>query len=118
MSLQVLKIRQEGKRVAVVANGRLALDLPWEQALELARALKVKALAAQQWAQAEQLVADQALLLRAGAPVGLTDNPLIQREAWKAAEDLKLPGGITPRTIVGTPAIHHVPPTQETSDDG
>ena len=65
--------------------------------------------------QAEQLIADGGLLAWMGLPVGLTDNPELQhatrREAEKYCGRTKTPpGGIEPRSIVGTPAIQNLGP--------
>ena len=81
------------------------------RALELAEALRTQAKRAEEWEKASQIAADQAVLLRAGIPIGLTSHPVIQAEAAKIAawdRDLRryLPGGVRSQSVVGAPSIH------------
>jgi hypothetical protein len=57
----------------------------WEQALELGRALIAQARKADTWVHAQQVIDDQAILLRAGVPVTLATTREMQREAGKEA---------------------------------
>lgn len=104
-------IRQEGVRVLVIVEGRLVLDLPWEAALQVAQAIQFKAKAAEEFAKAEQIALDQALLMRSGTPVGLTDNPDILKQAaneaaWNSALRRRLPaGGIRSGERFGRPTV-------------
>lgn len=82
---QQATIRQEGKRVLVFVNGQLVMDLPWEAALELAKAITVKARKAEELAKANQIIEDEAILARAGVPLSLTDHPDIRKEAFTLA---------------------------------
>lgn len=107
-------IRHNGARVQLIIDGRLVADLSWEQAHELAAGLRTQALRAEEWAKAERIASDQAILLRAGVPLGLTDHPIIQAEAAKRAawdRDLRryLPGGVISQEHVGTPSVRHLP---------
>lgn len=78
-------VRQEGTRVLVIADGRAVLDLPWEGGLAVAKALYRQSRKAEELAKAGQIVMDEAILLRSGAPVSLTANPDIRAEAKKEA---------------------------------
>jgi len=107
-------VRQEGTRVLVLEGGRLVLELPWEAALTLARALQVQGKRAEEEAKALEIVADQAILTRLGAPIGLTSRPDLLREAAReAAWDSRLrryipPGrarGIGSGEVVGAPRV-------------
>lgn len=114
-----LSIRQEGTRVIVLHNGKALMDLAWEAAKQLSRAILVKALLAEEEAKAWDIIADQAILARTGAPFGLTNNPAMLHEAGKEAawnSDLrryirgKRAGGIESQGVVGTPAIIRLNP--------
>jgi len=79
-------IHQEGTSVQIIVNGTLVMDLPWDGALELAKAIHVVAKRAEEGAKAEQVIADQALAMRSGWPFGgFTGNPAMIREAGKLA---------------------------------
>lgn len=69
-----LSIRYEGSRVYLIINGRLALDMTWQQALELGRTLMGQARKAEEIAKVEQVVMDQAMLMRAGFPLRMATN--------------------------------------------
>ena len=105
-----IRIQREGTRVLVVKNGVLVADLEWQAALDLGRGLTQVAHRAEEYANAEQIIFDQAILTRAGAPFGLTNNPILLAEAGKEAAWNKylrryMPHGIQSKGIVGTPAI-------------
>lgn len=121
---RAVNVRCEGDRVVVIENGAAVFDLPWDAALALARAIHVKAKEAEEEAKALSIIADQALLTRLGAPIGLTSRPDMLREAAKEAawnSDLRryVPparaGGIASQSIVGRPTI--IKQEQE-NDDG
>lgn len=110
--LQQVTVRREGARVVLVAEGRAVLDLPWQAADRLAAALRAKAREAEEQDRAPQVARDAAILLRAGAPLGLTSDPRIQAEAGRlAAWDSELrrymPGGIRSTAMPGLPAVRH-----------
>lgn len=133
MAPQILKpqyrevfVRDEGHRVLVIENGKTLIDLPWDGALALARAIAVKARKAEEVAKAEQVIFEQAILTRSGAPFGLTNTPhLLKAAANEAAWNSQLrryirgraAGGIESRAIVGTPTIISHPPTKK-ADNG
>ena len=110
-----LRILTNGERVILVKDGSLVADMPWQAALELANAIYRQAKLAEELANAEEIVMDQAILMRAGAPFGLSGNADIMEEAGKEAawnSDLRryMPGGIRSRSVVGTPTIIGHPP--------
>jgi hypothetical protein len=103
-------IRQEGGQVLLIVAGRAVLEIPWRKADAVARAIVAKARAAEEHEKAMGIARDQAILLRAGVPLGLTSNPKIQDEAAKIAawdRDLRryMPGGVKSEEQLGTPAI-------------
>ena len=109
-----VRVRQDGQRVLVIRDGRAILDLPWDAALDLARALQAQARRAEELAKAPAIIHDQAILTRMGFRFGLTSHPMLLREATKEAawnRDLRryIPPsrahGIASQTVVGTPSI-------------
>jgi len=79
-------VRHQAGHVELIIDGRLVASVPWEQAQQLHRVIHAQAKRAEEWAKAEQIARDQAMLIRAGANIGLTSHPLIQAEAKKVAE--------------------------------
>jgi len=108
-------IRHEGTTVILIYNGVTVCQLPWQAGLDLAKALQAQSKKAEEIAKAEQLIFDQALLMRSGAPFGLTNHPQIQAEAskeaqWNSELRRRLPGGVKAKGVVGSPAlIRHIP---------
>ena len=103
-------IRQEGTNVVVIKNGRTIFDMPWDAALALAKAIWGKAKLAEEWASADDIVSDQALITRLGVPLGLTNNQHIRRAAdreaaWNSELRRYVPGGIRSGERFGTPTI-------------
>lgn len=108
-------VRKDGHRVVILLDGQRAADLPWEAALELAKGITVQARRIEEEIKAEQIVLDQALLIRTGAPIGLSSNPAILNEAGKEAvynselrryfPDTSGIGAINSRGIVGRPTL-------------
>lgn len=107
-------VRREGTRVMLIQDGVLLLDLPWDQARRLARAIRVQAARAEARAKVQQTIGDQAVLIRKGFPLALTSDPEVFREAGKEAahdRDLRrfLPGGIPSGVKFGIPRITGAP---------
>jgi len=125
MAIEAIRIGAEGDKVIIAIKGRPALEIPWQHADQLWRAIRQKTIHAREHAQAAIIVADQATLLAAGVPVGLTGNPVLQREARKEAAHLLRPGflntkrtveGIPSAAVVAQPTITVRPPRQGGSD--
>lgn len=105
-----VSIRHDNGDVVLVLNGDKGLKMPWEVADKIARGLKIKAREAEEYCKANRIIADNALLLRSGAPVGLSNHPKILEETVKEAvhnRELRraLPGGVKSECIVGTPTL-------------
>lgn len=116
--IQAVTLRHEGERVLLIAEGRAVLDMPWEAADELARALTVQARRAEELSKAMPIARDAAVLLRAGVPMGLSSHPKIKAEAVKIARDDRnlrryMPGGIRSTEQFGAPAVHVHQPRKE-----
>lgn len=82
---QQLTIRREGQRIIVISGGRAILDMDWESALKLVKAIQHQAKLAEEEAKAEQVIADQAFAARLGLPFGFSANKAINQEAKKEA---------------------------------
>lgn len=119
-----VSVRQEATQVVVIRNGATVFDMPWDAALQLAQAIYTQAKRAEELAKADAIAGDQAVLLRLGVPLGLSDRPDIQQEAQKRAawdSDLRryIPlkrakgvGGIQSAAVFGTPRIIRHRPTR------
>ena len=111
------RIRYEGAEVIVTLNGH-ETRMPFDAALQIAQALMSAGRAAEEIANREQIVIDQAILLRAGVPLGLTNHPALQAEAAKAAAwdstlRRQMPGGVRSSEQFGTPTIRRHRPRRE-----
>lgn len=97
-----------------------AIDMPWEKADELSRALTIQARRCEEYCKANEIIMDNALLQRSGANIGLSDRADINGETVKEALQNKglrrlLPWrqknvsqgieGIRTRGVVGSPAL-------------
>lgn len=109
-----VQIRQAGTRVLVLQHGRTLLDLPWQAALDLAKALHAQAKRAEEIERAPAIIADQAIITRLGLRFGLTNHRGLLREAVKEAawnRDLRryIPPakamGIASQSVVGAPQL-------------
>lgn len=103
-------VRQEGAKVRVNIDNHTFLELDPRAALEFARMLKSVARQADEWAHAERIVADSALLMRTGAPCTLSSHPTIldaarSEAAWNRDLRRYLPGGVKARGVFGTPNV-------------
>lgn len=103
-------VRQDDERVLLIVNGRCVLNLPWDGALEIGRALIAQGHRAEEIAKAAGVIYDNAILVRSGAPISLAVDPRIRKEAEKEAawnSDLrrKMPGGVRSTESVGAPSV-------------
>lgn len=73
-------------RVIVLSNGIVIADFDGPAAIDVGNALIAAAHRAEEWAKHEQVIADQALMMRLGGPVSFSGNRDINSEAWKEAE--------------------------------
>jgi len=105
-----IQIKQEGGRVLLGNRDKMVADMPWDAAIQVAKAIMSQAKKAEEYAKANQIIFDHALLTRVGFPVGLSNNPKIITEVKKEAvsnRDLRryLPGGVKSGEVFGTPTI-------------
>jgi len=112
--LKNVTVRLEGKSVQLIEEGMLILEMPYQAALDIARAIRSQAMKASQMANVQRVISDQALLIRKGVPLRLTSRPDVFKEAGNEAahnRDLRrfLPGGIPSGVAFGCPAVRHKP---------
>lgn len=113
--IESVRVQRQEKTVYVTINGEHVLCMPWEKADEVASAIRQVARLCEEWQKAEAIAKDQALLIRAGIPLGLTNDPRIQAEAakhaaWDSELRRALPGGIKSEEQFGTPRLIAAPP--------
>ncbi len=94
--------------------------IPQKLCAKLWPALLTKARECEEQEQAERIAYDNAILFRAGVPIGLSDDPKIRDETAKLAawdSDLRryMPGGIKSKVMCGTPVIVVHPPKEKVS---
>lgn len=118
------RIVQNGTNVVMLFDKGVHIELPYQAALQMGRILLQQGKMAEAEAQVHQIVADQAVLMRSGANLGLSDNPRVLQEAFHVAQhdrDLRryLPGagGIKSAESVGVPSIVAHPPKPTQSDE-
>ncbi len=71
----------------ILKDGRLLADMPYKAAKDVARAIKTMADEAETYMNPGRLITDQATLIRSGAPFGLTNDSVLQKEAFKEAQN-------------------------------
>lgn len=106
---QEARVRHDGGVVLLVLNGKVT-KMPPDIAKQLAHVLRHHAAKADEYINANRIIADHALLTRAGFPVGLTDDPKMQdavrqEAAWNSELRRALPGGVKSTEVFGVPKI-------------
>ncbi len=109
------KILQDGDKVIFVINGK-GMTIPWQIADQLGRGLLAKARQAEEVQNSEQVIRDNAILMRAGSPVGLSSNPDIISETVKEAvsgDEVRryMPGGVKSKSVIYAPTVRNVEST-------
>lgn len=115
-----VRIRHEGAMVLMDINGR-SMAIPWEAALEMAKHLRNNAKRAEEYAKADQVIMDNAILHRAGSFIGLSHNRDIIKETVKEAawnSDLRryMRGGVKAQGIVYPPGLYKHPVKKDQND--
>ena len=112
-----IHVGREGTTVVMVFDRSRVIRLPYQAAMLFARAITEKAREAERAdpVVVRRLIDDQAVLIRAGASIALTDDPAVMREAVKeAVNDRTLRRALPNREIrvprVGIPNIVQHPP--------
>lgn len=119
--MEAWRIFNDGERVIIEFDGKTAKSVPWEHALEVANAIKSNAKLCEQYAKANQIIHDAAILARTGIPVGLTSDPRMQDEARKESQfnreirrsNLPGIGSVASQEVFGTPAVRNSPSLEQ-----
>lgn len=112
MSLHKIDVGVDGSKVLFKIDDKV-VEMPWNVAEDLYRAILIQTRKAETFAKANQIIFDQALLMRAGASVGLSNNPAVIKTAInEAAHNATLRRymkpkfeGIQSQETFGTPRI-------------
>ncbi len=100
-----VKVKQDGDNVIIESQSGMIVVIPWDAALELSKAITTQAKRVEEWQKANGIIADQAILIRLGIPLGLTNNSAIQKEAFKEAQyNSDLRRYITGNRVKGIPS--------------
>lgn len=118
-----VNIREEGGVILMFLDGKLLFKTNYQEALEIAKGLMAVARIVEERVEAERIVFEQALLMRAKAPIGLisTQNPaLMQRATLEAAwnSDLRRYLPFTPDRPeqVYALGLHHAPSSDKVEE--
>lgn len=109
-------IRQDGPHVLFNFDSRFFVQLEASAAREFWEQLHGQIKLAEEHEQAERIIRDSAILMRAGAPIALSNNPKIvdaakQAAAWDSDLRRYMPmNGITSQESFGTPRIIQTAP--------
>ena len=108
------RARQNYGQVQFIVDGKLVAEVSPGKAREVGRAILQVAGLAAEWANAEEVARDNAILIRAGFPVGLANHQAVLNESVKMAvsdRDLRraMPGGVRSEAVCGTPMIKRYP---------
>lgn len=111
------EVRQDGTKVQLLLEGRLMMELSYESAQALAKALWGVSKKAEELAKVEQVIHDQAILMRSGLMLPLVSNKTMAVEAAKEAQwnsDLRryIPQNNN-HGIVYAPRVYHEPSKEE-----
>lgn len=104
-------VANEGDKVVFIVNEKRVCEMPPEIARQVASLLLQKAAQADEYIHVNRIIMDQAILQRAGVPVGLSSNPKVLEAAKHEAQHNRslrryMPlSGIVPTSIVGTPTL-------------
>lgn len=95
-----------------IVNGSRCFDAPISKAQQIWALFTGAARLAEEWASADAIAADAAILARTGAPIGITSHPAIQAEAKKIAEgdsNLRryIPHASPHAAVLGMPSVRH-----------
>lgn len=103
-----MRIHQSEANVVLEFDGKVAI-MPWDKALELCKAIRDIAKMAEEFANKNAIIADGAVLLRAGFGVGLTNDAYLRKEIKKKAETdrelRRMLPTIPSAEVVGVPTV-------------
>ena len=107
-----VNIRRDGNNVVLISGGQRVLELPWDAALALGKALIIQTRRIEERVKADSIAFDQAILMRRGLPFGLSSNPTIIDMAKKEAahnsvlrRNVPKAPGVDSKEAFGTPTL-------------
>lgn len=109
-SLTVTRDHNHPDKVVFLMDGKYVCDMDWSIALEVAKIVRHVAKLAEEYAVANKLIIQDALLIRSGAPFALTNNRKIREASYNEAqwgkEAKRMPlAGVPSRKEVGAPSL-------------
>lgn len=117
-------IRRDNMTVILAVERQCVLHLEWQSAVGIGHGLMAQGHKAEEIAKHEQIIADEAFVLRSGLGniVGLTNHPYLQKEAAKEAawnSELRrwLPGGVKSEIQIGVGRLVKRPVKKEKKHD-
>ena len=81
-----IRILQNYSKVLLIVNGKCVAAIPAGKAKEVGKAMQLVGARAEEWERASQVITDQAIMMRTGAPFSLTGDPKLNAEAFKEAQ--------------------------------
>ena len=105
-----ISIQQDMSRVLLIVDGQRTLDMTWQQCLELGRALMYQARKAEEIEKVDQVVMDQAILMRAGFPMRMATNEHMLKlagneAAWNSDLRRRMPNNIEQYGVMYPPMV-------------
>lgn len=102
--------KADGDKVVACFNRRVYIVLTPKAALDIAKALTAAAKQAEEVQNSGQIITDSAILMRAGFPFTLSNNPKMldaarNEAAWNRDLRRFMPGGVKSEEVVGTPTL-------------
>lgn len=98
-------------RTLMIVSGKASAAIPWTTCIQIASSFRVAARKGEEYAKANDIIRDQALLVRTGAPFAFSDDPRIldaaRTEAQWGDTRTQMPMSIPSPRGVGTPEIFH-----------
>lgn len=115
-SLNNLRVRSEDHTVILEVDGR-GRRMSWQKADEIATAIRAAARKAEEHDCANRIIADHALMTRAGCNIGLSNHPKILEEVRKESVWNRMLRRFLPhrevKAVFGTPTITRRPPNAD-----
>jgi hypothetical protein len=106
-----LTIQQYYDQVVLLLDGKFMCTMPWQVADEIASMVRSIARLAEEYAKANAIIAQDALLIRSGAPFSLTNNPKMREQSfndaqWDPTARKSMPlAGVPSAKEVGAPSL-------------
>lgn len=120
--LDEFRLRVEGPKVHVILNCKLIAVMDPEPAVQLGKNFRLAGKRAEQYLNPSRLITDQAILHRAGIQLGLTDDPMMKKEALKESKWDPILRRLIPKSkakgpIPGTPKLIQLPPRSKPTEE-